>query len=142
MNRETGQEAVAPGLSKRAARRLIQRAFVLVVRTRAIRQPLRDVDINTWWLIEDWGLDWTIVYDHGKLEYHRGKAGKPHLIYTWRTAEDFLKCVENCSLTGDGFECEGDLALQRISTPVFKAFLGEMRELIRYPVDADGESLV
>ena len=50
-------EVTLPALSKRGARRAIQRAFVRVGRERAIRQHLREAELTTLWTIEDWGFE-------------------------------------------------------------------------------------
>ena len=101
---ESDNAAAFPALSKRAARRAIQRAFVLVGRDRRIRQHLCEADLTTLWMLEDWGLEWTVVLDHGRLEFHRGRVGKPNLTFAWRTAEAFFSQIETGRPVEDAFE--------------------------------------
>jgi hypothetical protein len=129
-------------LSKRGARRAIQRAFVLVGRERAIRQHLREAELATLWAIEDWGLEWTVVFDHGRLEFHRGRAGKPRLTYAWRTADDFFSHIDAGPPGSDTFECDGDPAVRRFAEPVFTAFARALRTVLANPVDDDGEPIL
>jgi hypothetical protein len=131
-----------PALSKRGARRVIQRACVLVGRDRALRQNLREVELNTRWCVEDWGLEWTVVLDHGRVEFHRGRVGKPQVTYVWQTGEDFLGQVESGSASKDGFLFIGDPIWRRVVDPVFTAFLTALRAVLADPVDDDGVRLL
>lgn len=131
-----------PALSKRGARRVIQRAFVLVGRERPIRQHIREVELNTQWAIEDWGLEWTVVVDHGRLEFHRGHVGKAQLTYTWETGEEFLAQVETGTASRDGFQLVADPIWRRVVDPVFNSFLTTLRAVLADPIDDDGVKLV
>jgi len=131
-----------PALSKRAARRAIQRAFVLVGRDRRIRQDLRDADLTTLWVLEDWGLEWTVVLDHSRLEFHRGRVGKPNLTFAWRTAEAFFNQIETGKPVEGAFELVGDSAWKKLCEPVYEAFCGSLRGVLRNPIDDDGERLL
>lgn len=135
-------EITFPALSKRGARRVIQRAFVLVGRERAIRQHLREAELTTLWAIEDWGLEWTVVFDHGRLEFHRGRAGKPRLTCAWRTADDFFSHIEARAPGPGTFECTGDPAVRKLAEPVFAAFAIALRTVLANPVDDGGEPLL
>jgi hypothetical protein len=135
-------EVAFPALSKRGARRAIQRAFVLVGRERAIRQHLREAELTTLWAIEDWGLEWTVVFDHGRLEFHRGRAGKPRLTYAWGTAEDFFGDIEAAAPASSTLECNGEPAVRKLAEPVFTAFASALRSVLANPVDDDGERLL
>jgi hypothetical protein len=135
-------EVTFPALSKRGARRAIQRAFVLAGRERAIRQHLREAELTTLWAIEDRGLEWTVVFDHGRLEFHRGRAGKPGLSYTWRTADDFFRHAEAGLPDSTNFECTGDPVVCRLAEPVFMAFARALRAVLANPVDDEGEPIL
>jgi hypothetical protein len=135
-------EVTFPPLSKRGARRAIQRAFVLVGRERAIRQHLREAELTTLWAVEDWGLEWTVVLDHGRLEFHRGRAGKPRLTYAWRTPDDFFSHIEAMTPGSGSFECNGDPVVRKLAEPVFTAFARALRTVLANPVDDDGEPLL
>ena len=134
--------ATVPALSKRGARRAIQRAFVLAGRERAIRQHLRNASFTILWIIEDWGLEWTAICDRGRIEFHRGRAGKPQLTYTWVTAEDFLARFEPGKTPGEQPQLQGDLRLRRLAEPVFDAFMDSLHGVLTNPVDDEGERLI
>ncbi len=87
----------SPTLSKRAARRLIQRAFVLAGRDRIVRQHIREARLTTRWILEDWKLTWTLILDRGKLDFDRRPIKKVHLILTWASASAFFKEVQNAT---------------------------------------------
>jgi hypothetical protein len=132
----------SPALSKRGARRAIQRAFVLAGRERAIHQHLREAELTTLWAIADWGLEWTVVFDHGRLEFHRGRAGRPRLTYSWPRADDFFAHIEDGPPGPDGFACIGDPGVRKFAEPVFNAFASALRTVLANPVDDDGEQLL
>ena len=144
MNRpgESDNAAAFPALSKRAARRAIQRAFVLVGRDRRICQHLREAELTTLWLLEDWGLEWTVVLDHGRLEFHRGRVGKPNLTFAWRTAEAFFSQIETGLPVEDAFELQGDPAWKKLCEPLYDAFCGSLRGVLHHPIDDAGERLL
>lgn len=129
-----------PALSKRAARRLIQRAFVLVGRDRNLRHHLREASITTLWVLDDWGFSWTVVLDHGTLEFHRGKAGKPHLTYLWRTASQFFARIERGA--AETVEYTGSPAARQTLEPVYEAFCKYLQEVLRDPVGENGDRLM
>jgi hypothetical protein len=131
-----------PALSKRGARRVIQRAFVLVGRDRAIRQNLRKVELNIHWTIQDWELDWTVFIDRGRLEFHRGHVGKAQVHYVWQTGEDFLGQIATRVMPKDGFELVCDPAWRRVVEPVFNAFCAALHAVLRDPADDEGEPLL
>lgn len=131
-----------PALSKRAARRGIQRAFVVVGRDRRIRQHLREAELTTLWVLEDWGLEWTVVLDHGRLDFHRGRVGKPNLTFTWRTAEAFFSQIETGRPVEGAFELVGDSAWKKLCAPVYEAFCDSLRGVLHNPIDEDGERLL
>jgi hypothetical protein len=131
-----------PALSKRGARRAIQRAFVLVGRDRRIRQHLREIHLTTLWLLEDWGLEWTVILDHGRIDFHRGRVAKPNLTFAWRTAEAFFSQIETGNPVEGAFELVGDAAWKKLCEPVYEAFCGSLRGVLRNPIDDAGERLL
>lgn len=135
-------EVGSPALSKRAARRLIQRAFVLVGRDKSIRQQLREASLITLWRLEDWGLEWTVTVEGGKFEFHRGKSGKPQVTYTWPSAEEFLTQIETGASKADVFQWEGSSETKRLFDPAFAAFCRSLSGVLRNPIDDDGERLL
>ncbi len=129
-------------LSKRAARRMIQRAFVLAGRDRNVRQHIREAQVASLWVIEDWGLTWTLLVHRSRVEFERRPTRKPDLIFTWRTAEDFFKDAEAGGRGPGSSEVTGNLMLRRFTDPVCQAFWASLRELLRNPVDECGDPLV
>ncbi len=129
-------------LSKRAARRAIQRAFVLVGRERAIRQHLREARLTTLWVIEDWGLAWTVVVDRGKLEFRRGRVGTPQVRHIWQTGKGFLNQIETGVPPRDEFQLIADPVWRRLVDPVFNSFAAALRMVFSDPVDDDGQRLL
>ena len=133
--------AAAPQLSKRAARRLIQRALVLVGRDPHVRQHVREASVRILWILEDWRFAWTVVIERGKIRFERRPAKKPDLTFNWRTANGFFRQIETGAPLSEGFEMTGNLNLRRFSEPVYQAFSNELRKVLRYPFDEDGEPL-
>lgn len=131
-----------PSLSKRAARRVIQRALVLVGRNRVTRQTLRPVELNSLWMIEDWDLDWTVLIERGRPEFQRGRVGRPQVILQWRTAEDFFHHVESGTAPEGSHYFEGDANWRRPLDLIFKAFAKALRAVLADPIDDDGQRLV
>src|ERR1039457_2140351 len=84
----------AKSLSKRAARRIIQRAFVLMGRDKVLRQHIRESEITTVWILEDWELEWTVFLHRGKFEVERRQSKHPDVTLSWPTAEEFFKQVD------------------------------------------------
>ncbi len=128
-------------LSKRAARRLIQRAFVLVGRDGNVRQHLRQASAVTLWVLEDWKLAWTVELNRGRIQFERRPARHPDLTLTWRTAEEFFHQIEAGVFPEDGFEIAGNLESRRFSQPVYQAFCKVLLKVLRYPFDDAGNRL-
>jgi len=133
---------MSTGLSKRGARRVIQRAFVLVGRQRAIRQHLREVELNSHWRVEDWDLEWTVRFDHGRLEFHRGHVGQAQASYAWQTGECFLAHTRSGTAPNEGFQFVADPVWRHVVDPVFKAFSTTLRSVLADPVDDEGTRLL
>lgn len=128
-------------LSKRAARRLIQRAFVLAGRERNVRQHIREAHGTILWVIEDWDLTWTTFLDKGKLEFDRRPAKRPDLTLSWPTAQRFFAQAEADTRADDACQRSGQASLWRFVQPVYTAFFATLREVLQDPVDEDGTLL-
>ena len=128
-------------LSKRAARRVIQRAFVLAGRDRNVRQHIREAHCLMLWVIEDWDLEWTVGLDRGRMEFDRRPTKRPDLTLTWPTAEEFFKQVAVGTRKDDAPKHVGDASLWKFAQPVYSAFCSALREVIRDPVDEKGVRL-
>ena len=94
------------------------------------------------WLIEGWGLEWTVVVDQGHIAFHRGHVGKAQVSILWDTGDDFLAHLETKSVPTDGFELECEPPLRRVVDMVFQAFIGTLRNVLADHVDDDGVRLV
>jgi hypothetical protein len=128
--------------SKRAARRIIQRAFVLTGRDRQLRQHLREARLTTLWVVEDWDLVWTVTIDRGKIAFERRPAKHPDLTISWRTASEFLSCARETASPESRLELAGNIELRRVASHLLKCFLGYLGHVLRDPVDDVGESLL
>jgi hypothetical protein len=128
--------------SKRAARRIVQRAFVLTGRDRQLRQHIREARLTTLWILEDLDLVWTVTIDHGKIEFERRPAKHPDLTLSWQTASEFFSCAREGTSAESRLELAGNLELQRVASHLLKRFLGHLGHVLRNPVDGAGESLL
>jgi hypothetical protein len=133
-------EAAPGGLSKRAAQRLIQRAFVLAGRDRNVRQHIREADLSSVWTIEDWDIEWAVAIRRGKLDFERRLPHRPDIRATWPTADGFFAEIEEtgaCMLRYDG-----PPEARRTWDVVYAALRTALKGLLLDPVDSDGRSLV
>jgi hypothetical protein len=128
--------------SKRAARRILQRAFVLTGHDRQLRQHIREARFTTLWTLEDWDLVWTVIIDRGKIEFERRPAKQPDLTLSWQTANEFFSCARGNASPESRLELAGDLELRRVASNLLKCFLGHLGHVLRNPVDGAGESLL
>ncbi len=132
----------AGALSKRGARRVIQRSFVLMGRNKALRQKLRSVVLTTRWAVEDWGLEWTVLVAKGQLEFHRGHVGKAQVQVTWKAGEDFVAQLESGAAPSEGMQIECEPADRRNVDLLFQSFIETLRNVLADPIDDDGVRLV
>jgi hypothetical protein len=128
--------------SKRAARRLIQRALVLAARDKHLRQHIREARLKTLWVLEDWNFTWTVVFDRGRIDFERRPARQPDLTFSWRTAQEFFDQVQDGAVPEGGFQYQGKQEYFRPFGPFLKGFLLLLRHVIANPVDDTGESLL
>ena len=125
-------------LSKRAALRVFQRAFVLAGRDRNVRQHIREAHCLILWVIEDWDLDWTVTLNKGKMEFDRRPTKHPDLTLTWHTADEFFKQVESGARKDDGPLRTGDATYWKFAQVVYSGFCASLREVLQNPVDENG----
>ena len=138
---ELSKESPLPP-SKRAARRILQRAFVLTGRDRQLRQHIREARLTTLWVLEDWDLVWTVIIDRGKIEFERRPAKHPDLTVSWQTANEFFSCARESTSPESSPELAGNLELRRIASNLLKCFFRYLGQVLRNPVDGAGESLL
>ncbi|MEJ2009525.1 MAG: hypothetical protein P8Z30_15440 [Acidobacteriota bacterium] len=124
-----------PSISKRAARRLIQRAIVLTGRNRSVRQHIREVHLATLWVLEDWNLEWTVNLDRGRVHFDRRPTRKPDVTLTWPNAEEFFSRIQEGGAPDDTLAMEGDPELRTYVDPVYRSFCRSLEEVIKYPFD-------
>jgi len=117
-------------------------AVVLVGRDKRVRQHLREVTLTSRWTIEDWNLEWTVVIDHGRVEFHRGHVGKAEVLFNWRSEEAFLRHIESGASPRDGFAAECRAASRRIVDLLINSFVATMRAVLTDPVDDAGVRLL
>lgn len=127
-----------PDLSKRAARRLIQRAFVLVARDRQVRQHFREAHLSMLWILEDWDFQWTVVLDRGRIEFDRRPTRKPDVVLTWREAAAFFQAIDSGVADQADFSIECPPDLRRVADRVIQAFRRRLGEVLRFPFDDAG----
>jgi hypothetical protein len=128
--------------SKRAARRIIQRAFVLTGRDKQFRQHIREVRLTTLWALEDWELIWTVIIDRGKIEFERRPTKHPDLTLSWPTADEFFVCARETNPSNRRLELEATPDVRRVAGNLLKTYFRCLDRVLRNPVDDVGESLL
>lgn len=159
---EIESHPAASPLSKRAARRLIQRAWVLTGRDRKLRQHIRELKLTTLWTIDDWGLAWTVSFERGRIEFDRRPAKRPHATFVWTSADEFFRRVDRGGLieamqaeaaragespqaeetARERVRCQGRSPAERALEPVCRVFTDMLREVLQNPFDENGDPLV
>ena len=132
----------ATSLSKRAARRIIQRAFVLMGREKFLRQQIRESEITTLWTVEDWEMEWTVFLHRGRFEVERRPAKHPDVTLVWPTAREFFQQVDRSG--------EANVQVQILPAPehgrffetLLRGFFTCLRRVLANPVDDVGENLL
>jgi hypothetical protein len=132
----------ATSLSKRAARRIIQRAFVLMGKDKVLRQQIRESQITTLWIVEDWDLEWTVFLHRGKFELERRPAKHPDVTLSWPTAEEFFRQVDRSGDANVQVEILPEQEHRRFFETLLRGFFSTLRHVLANPVDALGESLL
>jgi len=132
-----------PPISKRAARRLIQQAFVLTGRNRSVRQHIRQARIETLWVLEDWNFEWTVTLDRGKVRFDRRPARAPDITLTWPDAAEFLVAVQEGRAPDGSKTMAGNIGdFRTFVEPVYRSFCRSLEQVIKYPIDDAGNSLM
>jgi hypothetical protein len=129
-------------LSKRAARRIIQRTFVLMGKDKILRQHIRESRITTLWIVEDWELEWTVFLHRGKFELERRPARHPDVTLSWPTAEDFFRQVDRTGDANVEVQILPEQEHRRFLETLLRGFFAYLRHVLANPVDALGESLL
>jgi len=132
----------ATSLSKRAARRIIQRAFVLMGRDKVLHQHIRSSQLTTLWAIEDWDLEWTVFLNRGKFEVERRPAKHPDVTLTWSTAQEFFQQVDRPGAAEINVQILTSQEHRRFFDKILRGFFSCLRHVLANPVDDVGESLL
>ena len=132
----------AASLSKRAARRIIQRAIVLMGRDKVLRQQIRESQITTLWIVEDWELEWTVFLHRGRFEVERRPAKHPDVTLAWPTAEEFFQQVDRSGDAGVQFQILPAQERRRFFDTLLRGFFACLRHVLANPVDDVGETLL
>jgi hypothetical protein len=137
-------ETKNPGttLSKRAARRIIQRAFVLMGREKTLRQQIRESELATLWTIEDWDLEWTVFLHRGRFQAERRPVKHPDVTLTWATAKEFFEQAEQPDATLGQVRVIPAQERHRFFESLLRGFFTCLRHVLSNPVDDQGESLL
>ena len=137
-----GEALPPPEISKRAARRLLQRAFVLAGRDRTVRQHIREARVTTLWALGNWRFEWTVTLERGKVQFDRRPTRAPDLTFTWPSAEEFFKSLWEGKNPDASLILAGDLRLRRYSDPVYTAFCRLLQQVMQAPFDEAGNRLL
>jgi hypothetical protein len=132
----------ATSLSKRAARRIIQRAFVLMGRDKGLRQQIRESEITTLWIVEDWQMEWTVFLHRGRFEIERRPAKHPDVTLAWPTAEEFFQQVDRSGEANVKVQILPAQERRRFFETLLRGFFACLRHVLANPVDDFGESLL
>jgi hypothetical protein len=132
----------ATSLSKRAARRIIQRTFVLMGKDRVLRQQIRESQITTVWIVEDWELEWSVYLHRGKFEFERRPSKHPDVTLSWPTAEEFFGQVDRAGDANVQAQIVPEQEHRRFFETLLRGFFACLRRVLANPVDALGESLL
>ncbi len=132
----------ATSLSKRAARRIIQRTFVLMGRDKVLKQQIRESEITTLWIIEDWDLGWTVFLHRGRFEVERRPAKHPDVTLSWSTAEEFFRQVDCSGNTDVQVQLAPEQNRRRFFETLLRGFFATLRHVLANPVNGGGESLL
>lgn len=132
----------ATSLSKRAARRIIQRAFVLMGRDKVLRHHIRESEITALWIVEDWDMEWTVFLHRGRFEVERRPARHPDVTLSWPTAEEFFRQVDRSGEAPVQVQILPVQEHRRLFQTLLRGFFACLRHVLANPIDDVGESLL
>ncbi|MGH9454370.1 MAG: hypothetical protein ACRD2O_10430 [Terriglobia bacterium] len=132
-------------LSHRAARRVVQRAFVLTGRDRALRDHIRTTKVETLWRIEDWRFSWTVVIDLGRVEFSRKPSKRPDAAFIWPEVAGFARQIEGPT-PRPGSDAEfihaQDPKVRKVALALYSTFIPFLRQVLSDPFDENGIPLI
>lgn len=121
-------------VNKDRAFKLIRAAFREAVNDEVAQQAIGDCVVICQYHIEDVDLWWVIELNRGKIRFHEGRVDYAGIIFNYKHAVDFhfhtLGERSKEVKWWTGFECYGNRALQRYTSPVFHAMQRAYRKLV------------
>ncbi len=111
-------------------------------RDKALRQQIREVEITTLWIIEDWELAWTVFLHRSRFELERRPAKHPDVTLAWPTAEQFFQQAHRSSVFNVQVEISPPQNRRRFFETLLRGFFDCLRHVLENPVDDVGESLI
>ena len=111
-------------------------------RDRVVRQHIREARLATVWVLEDWGFQWTVTIDRGKVRFDRRPARVPDITLRWPDAREFLARVEEGRAPDDSMQIEGSAGFRQYVEPVYRSFCRALEQVMKDPVDDAGNPLV
>jgi hypothetical protein len=111
-------------------------------RDKVLRQQIRESEITTLWIVEDWELEWTVFLRRGRFEVERRPAKHPDVTLTWSTAEDFFGQVDRSGEADVHVQIFPPQEHRRFFQTLLRGFFACLRHVLANPVDDMGESLL
>ncbi len=111
-------------------------------RDKALRRQIRESEIITLWIVEDWELEWTVFLHRGKFEVERRPAKHPDVTLTWNTAEEFFQQANRPSGVDTVVQIAPLQDRRRFFETLLRGFFTYLRHVLENPVDDVGESLI
>ena len=123
-----------PDVNRDRAFKLIRAAFREAVNDEVAQQAIGDCVVICQYHIEDVDLWWVIELNRGKIRFHEGRVDYAGIIFNYKHAVDFhfhtLGERSKEVKWWTGFECYGNRALQKYTSPVFHAMQRAYRKLV------------
>ena len=133
----------ATSLSKRAARRIIQRTFVLMgkdkVSAAANPRIAKSPRFGSWKTGRWSGRCFSTA---GSLKLERRPAKHPDVTLSWPTAEEFFHQVDRSGDANVQVQILPEQEHRRFFETLLRGFFSCLRHVLANPVDAVGESLL
>ena len=111
-------------------------------RDKVLRQQIRESEITTLWIVEDWELEWTVFLHRGKFEVERRPAKHPDVTLAWPTAEEFFQQVDRSGDANVQVQILPAQEHRRFFETLLRGFFACLRHVLANPVDDVGESLL
>ena len=111
-------------------------------RDKVLRQQIRESEITTLWIVEDWELEWTVFLRRGKFEMERRPAKHPDVTLSWPTAEEFFQQVDRSGEASVQVQILPAQEHRRFFETLLRGFFACLRHVLANPVDDLGESLL